>query len=101
MSWKKYCDENYWHEAANVLPILEGDELNDLAEDIRKYGLQNPVVLLDGKVLDGRNRLLACKLADVEPSFQEWILRPLRHHQRSDHRSAPWLHSSAYPAYWR
>ena len=75
MSWKKYCDENYWHEAANVLPILEGDELNDLAEDIRKYGLQNPVVLLDGKVLDGRNRLLACKLADVEPSFQEWILR--------------------------
>jgi len=41
-------------------------------DSIRSAGLLNPIVLLKGKVLDGRNRLLACKLAGVTPSFVEW-----------------------------
>jgi len=40
--------------------------------DIRLHGLRNDIVLYEGKVLDGRNRLAACKIAKVEPRFVEW-----------------------------
>jgi ParB-like chromosome segregation protein Spo0J len=57
------------HPAANLLPMLVGDDLKQLAEDIRVHGLQTPIVLLDGKVLDGRNRLAACAMAGIKPRF--------------------------------
>lgn len=60
------------HPAAAIFPLLEAGDLRELADDIRKHGLLEPVVMLDGKVLDGRNRLAACKLADVAPRFVEW-----------------------------
>jgi len=37
-----------------------------LVEDIRQHGLQTKIELLDGKVIDGRNRYKACLLARVE-----------------------------------
>jgi len=61
-----------WHPAANIFPLLSGEEFDDLVADIRSEGLHNPIVLHDGKVLDGRNRLLACHQAGVEPRFVEW-----------------------------
>ncbi len=60
------------HPAANLLPLLRRPELLALANDIEINGLQHPVVLLDGKVLDGRNRLLACGIAKVKPRFVEF-----------------------------
>ena len=60
------------HPAAGLFPLLEGDELQDLAEDIRKNGLDQSIVLHEGKVLDGRNRLRACEIAGVEPRFTQW-----------------------------
>jgi DNA modification methylase len=55
---------------------MEGQELADLADDIREHGLLNPVVLVrqDGEelVLDGRNRLRACTQAGVVPIFEVW-----------------------------
>src|SRR6202790_3529094 len=72
--WKKFSDPKNWHPAANMFPMMgeEDGELSGLVESIKQNGLQNPIVLLDGKVLDGRNRLTACKLADVEPLFLDW-----------------------------
>lgn len=72
MSWKQYCREENWHDAAKLFPMLPEEELSELADDIGKHGLQNPIVLFDDKVLDGRNRLLACRLAEVEPQFHQW-----------------------------
>lgn len=57
------------HEAANLFPLDE-ETIGELAEDIRQRGQMVPIELLDGKVLDGRRRLLACEKAGVEPTFK-------------------------------
>lgn len=57
-----------WHPIACIFPMLHDDELQRLAEDIREQGQREPIVLFDGKVLDGRNRYLACKMASVIPT---------------------------------
>jgi hypothetical protein len=44
----------------------------ELENDIRENGLRFPIVLLDGLVLDGRNRYRACKTVGVEPRFQDF-----------------------------
>ena len=61
-----------FHPLADLFPLLEGDELADLVADIRANGLREPIVLYQDQVLDGRNRLRACKAADVEPQFVEF-----------------------------
>ncbi len=60
------------HPAADLFPMMTDAELTELAADIKANGLLNPVVLLDGQILDGRNRLRACEMAGVEPRFCGW-----------------------------
>jgi hypothetical protein len=60
------------HAAAELFPFMSDEEIGELAADIRAHGLLEPIVLLDGLVLDGRNRLRACEAAGVEPRFVEW-----------------------------
>lgn len=61
------------HPVADLFPMLADDELKELAEDIKQRGLLQPIVVdEDGVVLDGRNRLAACKLAGVQPTFQQY-----------------------------
>ncbi|MFH1264485.1 MAG: ParB N-terminal domain-containing protein [Planctomycetota bacterium] len=60
-----------YHEAANIFPLSEDDELDALADDIRQHGLQVPVETLDGKIIDGRRRWLACIIAGVQPDVVE------------------------------
>lgn len=58
------------HPLAMVWPMLGEDELRALADDIAESGLESPIVLdAAGRLVDGRNRLAACELAGVEPSF--------------------------------
>lgn len=57
------------HPAAELFPMMSAEELQGLADDIREHGQREPVILYHGAVLDGRNRLLACELAGVEPRF--------------------------------
>src|SRR5262245_17816598 len=61
-----------FHPACLAFPMLPDAELQELADDIKLRGLLNPVVLHQGQVLDGRNRLAACELAGVAPRFTEW-----------------------------
>jgi len=50
------------HEAANILPKMGQEELEKFAADIDP-GMKVPIALDEhGKVIDGRNRLRACKL---------------------------------------
>jgi len=58
------------HAAAALFPMLPDDELRELAEDIKANGLIHPVVLdVEGALIDGRNRLAACRMAGVEPTY--------------------------------
>lgn len=59
------------HSLAAKFPMLDTEDMAELAEDIAANGLNNPIVVdADGVLLDGRNRLAACKLAKVEPTFE-------------------------------
>ncbi|HEX7377424.1 MAG TPA: hypothetical protein VF278_09940 [Pirellulales bacterium] len=60
------------HPAAELFPLLTGDDLARLAGDIAQNGLLEPIVVYDGLLLDGRNRRRACEMAGVEPRFVEW-----------------------------
>lgn len=60
------------HPAADLFPLMDGAELASLVDDVKAHGLLEPIVLAEGAVLDGRNRLRACELADVKPRFVEW-----------------------------
>lgn len=57
-----------FHEAANIFP-LDDEHLDELAEDINKHGLQIPIEQMDGKIIDGRRRWLACEKAGVTPNI--------------------------------
>jgi hypothetical protein len=58
------------HPLAAVFPMMTDDELVDLADDIKANGLLHNIVLdADGRLVDGRNRLRACEIAGVEPTF--------------------------------
>ena len=60
------------HPAAALFPLMKGPEFGLLVEDIDEHGLREPVVMHQGLVLDGRNRLRACEIAGKEPHFVEW-----------------------------
>ena len=56
------------HPYAALFPMLDSNSLADLADDIARNGQRDPIVVTaDGLLLEGRNRLAACKLANVEP----------------------------------
>jgi hypothetical protein len=52
--------------------MMTATELEALAEDIAENGQRHDIVLYQGAVLDGRNRLLACEKAGVDPRFTEY-----------------------------
>ena len=72
MDWQKYLKPEVWHPAAKLFPLMGEKELAQLAEDIRRYRLLHPITLIGELVLDGRNRLLACAKAGVEPWFAQF-----------------------------
>jgi hypothetical protein len=65
------------HPFAAAFPMLPDDELAELAEDIKVNGLSHPILVTpDGELLDGRNRLAACRLVGVEPDFEVRVGNP-------------------------
>jgi Domain of unknown function (DUF4326)/ParB-like nuclease domain len=56
-----------FHEAACIFPMLSEKQIDELAEDIKSNGQLVPIQLLDGKILDGRNRWMACLKIGKKP----------------------------------
>lgn len=59
------------HPAADIVPLLEGEAYEALKTDIRQNGQQLPIALWMGEVLDGRNRLRACRDLGISPLVHE------------------------------
>jgi len=47
-----------FHPAAALFPLMdvEGPEFGELVADVREHGLVQPIVLRDGRMVDGRDR---------------------------------------------
>ena len=52
---------------ANMFPSLSEDEFQALKSSIEQVGLQQPILIRDGEVLDGRHRLRACDELGITP----------------------------------
>lgn len=61
------------HPLCAVLPDMPEDEFAALVESIRAgYDKSKPVILYEGKILDGRHRARACKEAEVTFPKERW-----------------------------
>lgn len=60
------------HPLASIFPMMPDAELRELADDIKQNGQRAPIYLLEGKILDGRNRFKACGMVGVEPKFRDF-----------------------------
>lgn len=66
------------HPAADLFPMLAGEELSELAVDIARNGMHEPVWMYEDPergwvLLDGRNRRAACEMASVaEPMWRRY-----------------------------
>jgi hypothetical protein len=67
---------------ADLFPRMTEAEFTALVEDIKANGLRQPIVLYQGKILDGRHRQDAAKLAGrelAEKDFTEFKAHWPRH----------------------
>lgn len=58
-----------FHPLANIFPLIEGAEFDELVADMRAHGFRQgeEIVLFEGQILDGRNRYRAAIAAGIFP----------------------------------
>lgn len=61
-----------FHEIADLFPMMGETDFKELVADIAAQGLLNAIITYEGKILDGRNRYLACREAGVEPAYEDY-----------------------------
>lgn len=75
-----YSNEIYeFHEYAELLPLMNQAEIEDLGISIEQNGQEDDIALYENKILDGRNRYLACHGRGITPRFRRFnsFLDPL------------------------
>lgn len=81
------------HPAAELFPMMSEPEFELMKEDIRVNGQNDDVLIWDGQLLDGRNRLRACTELGIEPGFMTlpkaidpvaWVLSHNLHRRHLD-----------------
>ena len=59
-----------FHKFADLWPPMSKDEYQELLSDIKAHGLQKPITLYQGKILDGRNRYRALLELGIEDQIK-------------------------------
>jgi ParB-like chromosome segregation protein Spo0J len=60
------------HRFAEIFPLMEGEDFERLVADIRENGQVEPITVMNGMILDGRNRYRACQEIGIEPEVLEY-----------------------------
>ena len=97
MEFKEWIGEYPVHPVASLFPMIDDESLNALAEDIKKNGQREPIIVAyldeamidEPVVIDGRNRHAACKLAGIEPEFK--FVMSLNDRELSPQVIADWI----------
>jgi ParB-like chromosome segregation protein Spo0J len=59
-----------FHPLADIFPLMEGAEFEQLVADIKANGLREKIDLYQGKIVDGRNRYRALQRLGIDPSAE-------------------------------
>jgi hypothetical protein len=72
---KKVPQKYEFHPIANLFPMLDKESpgFKALVEDIKANRQYEPVILLDGKLLDGRNRYNACQQLEKDVVTRDYV----------------------------
>ena len=59
------------HKFANIFPMMDEIDFSNLKKDVQENGFdrERPVILYEGKILDGRNRNKVCEELNIQPNF--------------------------------
>lgn len=57
---------------ASMFPMMTGDDYEALKNDIREHGVRQPIILHEGRILDGRNRYHICRELKVPCPSKNW-----------------------------
>jgi hypothetical protein len=61
------------HPFSKMFPPITDEDFDKLVEDIKKWGLLQPIIVYQDKILDGNNRYRACLQARIKPRFLELV----------------------------
>lgn len=61
-----------YHPLANIFPLLSGADYDGLKADVKEQGQLEPIILHEGKILDGRNRYRVCLDLGVNPITKDF-----------------------------
>lgn len=61
-----------FHELASLFPMMTPAEQAELGADMKANGLIDRIVVLDGEILDGRNRYCQIVRLDLDPPTADW-----------------------------
>lgn len=64
-------NEVKYHPLCLTFPLLPQEELQRLGEDLKANGFRFPIVRWHGMIVDGRNRMEACKLVGIDPVIRD------------------------------
>lgn len=61
-----------FHRLANLIPMMSDAEMSDQQASLAANGLREPIVLFEGKILDGRHRYTNGRAAGIELRVREF-----------------------------
>jgi ParB-like chromosome segregation protein Spo0J len=60
-----------FHPVTEIFPAMDAAAFQALVEDIAQHGQKEPILVLDGQVIDGRHRIQACQQLGRRPLIRE------------------------------